>query len=154
MFWFLWTIRWDTDYHMMNTVEYTCSDTYVHMWKYDWPFKVKGKLHWLFCSATVVVAEMLAERELSGPVYHWNGFGQWGKGLGHSKCDIMLLYILNEIGARFVKLKNYKYHYISAKQKIMWKIFSFFTCIKRISYFILKYTLYIIVSFKFMLNLS
>lgn len=73
------------------------------------------------------------------------------KGLGHSKCDIMLLYILNEIGARFVKLKNYKYHYISAKQKIMWKIFSFFTCIKRISYFILKYTLYIIVSFKFML---
>lgn len=81
MFWFLWTIRWDTDYHMMNTVEYTCSDTYVHMWKYDWPFKVKGKLHWLFCSATVVVAEMLAERELSGPVYHWNGFGQWGKRL-------------------------------------------------------------------------
>ena len=147
MFWFLWTIRWDTDYHMMNTVEYTCSDTYVHMWKYDWPFKVKGKLHWLFCSATVVVAEMLAERELSGPVYHWNGFGQWGKRLRPFKVRHYAALYLIWNRCKVCKTKELQYHYISAKQKIMWN----FTCIKRISYFILKYTLYIIVSFKFML---
>jgi hypothetical protein len=32
--------------------------------------EVKGELYWLFYSATVVEAEVLAERQLSGPANH------------------------------------------------------------------------------------
>lgn len=48
---------------------------------FNWPSEVKGDLHWLFCSATVVGAEMLAERELSGPADHWMALANEGKRL-------------------------------------------------------------------------
>lgn len=53
----------------------------VLLYIFNWPSGVKGDLHWLFCSATVVGAEMLAERELSGPADHWMALANEGKRL-------------------------------------------------------------------------
>lgn len=83
---------------------------------FNWPSKVKGKLHWLFCSATVVGAEMLAERELSGPADHWMALANEGKRLRPFNLrDYAALYLYwNRY--KVCKLKDFNNYYISAKK--------------------------------------